>query len=406
MTFGLEGIKVIETATIAAAPMAGRLLADWGADVIHVENTVGGDRWRVFQSGQGGGTTGIPSSINYNWENYDRNKRSMTLDLSRETGLKILNKMLEKADVFLLNFRPREVEKFKLEYETLSQLNPRLIYASLTGYGKKGAERDLPAFQTTAYWCRSGNLHVLQEPGAYPFHTPAAVGDNIAALALAYGITTALYVREKTGVGQEVDVSLYGIGIFALCFDIAGALVTGRDRQPGALEDFPNAAATYYQTKDGKWLRLAVNQLDRDWSRFCQAIERKDLQQDPRFGSPEAILENRAALYHILKEVFLGKTLDEWKPPLNDAGLAWDPVQSLPEIVNDPQARANDFFVPYDHPTYGRIEVVKGPVKLSKTPETIRRPAPEYGQHTEEVLLEHGYMPKDIEQFRQQGIIL
>jgi len=406
MTYGLDDIKVIETATIAAGPMAGRLLADWGADVIHVESTTGGDRWRVFQAGQGGGTTGIPSDINYNWQNYDRNKRSMTLDLSRETGLKILYKMLEKADVFLLNFRPREMEKFKLEYETLNQLNSRLIYASLTGYGKKGAERDLPAYQTTAYWCRSGNLHILQEPGTHPVQTPAALGDNIAAMALAYGIMTALYVREKTGVGQEVDVSLYGAGVFALCFDIAGALATGQDRQPAPMEDFGNAVATYYQTKDAKWLRLSITQLDRDWSKFCQAIEREDLPQDPRFESQDAVLKNRVDLYQILKEVFLSKTMDEWKPRLDKAVIAWDPVQSLPEIINDPQARANDFFVTYDHPTYGPLEVVKGPVKMSRTPETLRMPGPEYGQHTDEVLLEYGYTQKDIEQFRQQGIIL
>ena len=158
-----------------------------------------------------------------------------------------------------------------------------------------------------------------------------------------------------------------------------------------------------YQTKDGRWLLICVLQPDRYWSRFCQAIERPDLEYDPRFESFEPRIENHVALYHILEEVFLTKTLDEWKSRLR--GIPFAPFQNFVEVINDPQARANDFFVPFDHPTYGRIEVVASPIKLSKTPATIRLPAPEFSQHTEEILLELGYNWGEISRLKDKNVI-
>ena len=403
MGLALEGIKIIETAVVYAGPMAGRLLADWGADVIKVEHPIRGDLARSESAIRGGRT--IMSDINYRLENFNRNKRGVTLDLSQDGGQKVIYKLLEKADVFISNFRPREIEKFKLEYATLSQLNPRLIYANVTGYGRKGPDRDLPGYEFTSYFPRSGMLHLLQLPGTHPIQSPLGLGDNVAALALVSGIMTALFVRERTGVGQEVDVSLFHTGVHALSVDIAGSLVTGQDRRQIDRKDTANALVNPYQTKDGRWLFLGVSQTDPYWSRFCLAVERKDLEHDPRFASFESRIENHAALFHILEEVFLSKTLAEWKVRLNEAGLPWSPVQNLPEVTADPQARANDFFVSYDHPTYGRIEGVANPIKLSKTPATIRMPAPELGQHTEEVLLEHGYTWEDIGRLKEQGII-
>jgi crotonobetainyl-CoA:carnitine CoA-transferase CaiB-like acyl-CoA transferase len=168
-------------------------------------------------------------------------------------------------------------------------------------------------------------------------------------------------------------------------------------------ESVPNPLALPYETKDGKRLVFLALQPVRYWSRFCRAIEREDLEHDPRFESIERRAENSAALIAILDEVFLTKTLDEWKPRLGEVPFA--PAQDLLEVINDPQARANDFFVTFDHPTYGRIEVIANPVKLSKTPATVRMPAPEFGQHTEEVLLEHGYTWEDIAQLKEQGVI-
>jgi len=403
MGLALEGIKVVETAMVYAGPMASRLLADWGADVIKIEHPVRGDIARSESAKRGG--KAIPSDINYRLETFNRNKRGITLDLSQDGGREIIYKLLEKADVFLSNYRPRELKKFKLEYDTLSQLNPRLIYANVTGYGSRGPDRDLPGYEFTSYFPRSGMLHLLQVPGTHPVQPPLGLGDNVAGLALACGIMTALFIRETTGVGQEVDVSLFHTGVYALSLDVAGSLVTGQDRQQVDRKDIANVLVNPYQTKDGRWLFLGVSQPDLYWSRFCRAIEREDLEHDPRFASFEPRIENHIALFHILEEVFLGKTLEEWKIHLNEAGLPWAPVQNLPEVTADLQARANDFFVSYDHPTYGRIEVVANPIKLSKAPSTARMPAPELGQHTEEVLLENGYTWEDIARFKEQGVI-
>ena len=412
MVLALGGIRVVETASGMAGPMAGRLLGDWGADVIHIEPPVTGDMSREARrllTAQVGAqlTSGraIVTDIDYSTENHNCNKRSMTLDLSQERSQKILHKLLEKADVFLANYRPRELEKFNLEYDTLSQLNPRLVHANVTGYGKKGADRDLPGYDFNAFWARSGVLRVLLTPEMIPPTTPIANGDRVAALALACGITTALFVRERTGVGQEVDVSIFNAGVFFNANDVGGALVTGQDRQNVDRENLANVLLNSFKTKDGRWLRLAVNRPDLYWSRFCQGIEREDLEHDIRFESFASRIENHVALFKIIEETFLSKALDEWRVRLTEAGLPWAPIQSLPEVISDPQARANDFFATYDHPTYGRIEIVANPIKLSKTPATVRMPAPEFGQHTEEVLLEHGYTWEDIEQFKEEGVI-
>jgi len=344
------------------------------------------------------------TDIEYLSQNINRNKRSVTLDISKESGRKIIHKMLETADVFLHNFRQREIEKFGLEYESLSQRNPGLVYASLTGYGRNGPDRDLPAFEGSAYFARSGMLHAIQSPGQPPMLHPLCLGDYPTGMCLAYGIMTALLIREKTGVGQEVDASLFNTGVFAISADINASLITGQDRQALDRKDVTNAVGNSYQTKDGRWFRLVMSQPDPYWSRLCQAIEREDLIDDPRFSEFQPRLDNFRELFKIMEEAFLSKTLDEWKVRLDKAGLPWAPVQSLPDVCNDPQARANDFFTTLDHPEYGRIELVANPIKLGKTKPAMR-PAPQFGQHTEEVLLEYGYTWEDIAQFKQEGII-
>ena len=399
MTLALEGIKVVEVAQLAAVPMAGRLLADLGADVIHVEHPVKGDVLRVILAGQGVNVAGS----NYVWENYNRNKRSITVDISQEGGKEIVYRLMGKADVFLTNMRPFELEKFGLNYDSLSQLNPKLIYASLTGLGKRGSERNEPGYDQTGYWARSGVAHSIIPPETPPDCRVGAFGDNIAGMFLTFGIMTALFARDRTDIGQEVDVSLLQTGVTQLSWDIAEALVTRRDRPRVARKDQPNALMNAYQTRDRRWLLLVILQPDRYWSALCRAIGREDLEHDPRFDSFQPRLENHTALFSILEEVFLTRTLDEWKVCL--AGIPFAPVQNLSEVIADPQAIANDFFLPFDHPTYGRIEVVANPIHLSKTPPTVRTPAPEFSQHTEEVLLECGYTWKDIERFKQQQII-
>ncbi|MBI4768035.1 MAG: CoA transferase [Deltaproteobacteria bacterium] len=432
----LEGIKVLDVSQVAAVPMCARHLADFGADVLHIEHAVTGDSWRNLQAGAGGGPAGIPSDIPYNWEAFNRNKRSVAIDLSKEGGRNIIYKMVEKADVFLTNLRLSERKKFKMEYEILNALNPRLIYGSVTGHGMEGPDRDVPAYDITVFWARAGVSHLLTIPGMSGPNPRPAFGDNVAGLGLAFGVMNALYARGRTGVGQEVDISLFFTGLYQLTFDVAAAMTTGRDEMEYRLTDgfegteeerkerdaliadsklailrladfyrerIPNPMANTYGTKDGKLIRFNALQADRYWSKFCKLIGREELEPDPRFATMEARKENCKKLYHIFREVFQTRTLEEWRPLIAD--IPASPVQTLVDVINDPQARANNFFLPYDHPNYGKMEIMASPVNMSRTPATIRMPAPEFSQHTEEVLLEEGYSWEDIERFKEEGII-
>ena len=425
MTMALEGIKVIDCSQVAAVPMAARHLGDFGADVIHIENPTTGDYWRVFQDAQSEQGGACPSDFNYNWENFNRNKRSCTVDLSTESGRQIIHKMVEKADVFLSNLRTFELERFKVDYETLSKINPRIIWGNVNGYGKAGPDKDLPAYDTTAYWARAGIPYIMSMPGIPVYGYRPAFGDNVAGLALAFGVMQALYVREKTGVGQEIDISLFHTGLYQISFDVSGALITGldpadwRDQPPMELVQQSQMAilqlmAFYarratspltgmYMTKDGRALIFIILQPDRYWVKFCKAVGREDLTKNPKYDTIEGRAEDIAKLRQIFMGIFMTKTYDEWHPLLE--GIPYAPNQSFKEVINDPQARASGCFVSYDHPQRGRIEQLANPVMMSKTPASVRRPAPEFGQHTEEVLLEYGYSWEDIARFKGEGTI-
>ncbi len=437
MAQALEGIKVVDVSQVAAVPMCARHLADFGADVIHIENPVTGDSWRGFQSGVYGAAS-VPSDINYNWEVFNRNKRAITLNLTQMAGQQVLHKLVEGADVFVTNLRLWEREKFDVKYETLHKLNPRLIYGSLTGQGKKGPDRNAPAYDFSAAWLRAGMSHMFSYTGMPNVSYRTAFVDTVAALALFAGIMTALYARERTGVGQEVEMSLFNIGMYQLSYDIAGALVTGQDIKEWIAEntdpedpevkrraeltaeaqavvnslsevarriDYPNPLASYYITKDERLLGVVALQSDRYWSKMCQVIGREDIEHNPRFENHQARIDNRTALYEIMGEAFRSRNLEEWKQCLSEAGIPFGVQQKLSEVIKDPQARANDYFASFEHPTYGRIEVMANPIQLSETPATVRMPAPEFNQHTEEVLLALGYTWEDIAQFKEHGTI-
>ena len=315
-------------------------------------------------------------------------------------------RLLRKADVFLSNFRPRELEKFGLEYGDLCQINPRLICGTLTGFGRKGPDQNEPGFGPTAGDSRSGLLHVLQSPGTDPVQMPIAYADFLTGLTLAYGIMTALLIRERTGVAQEVDASLYNSVTWALTSDIAGTLVTGKDRQGTARRDRGTPLMNAYRTSDGRWLYLMMARRDAFWAKFCRALGREELAADRRFAGREMSAEDAKSLFDILEEVFVTRPLGEWKPLLTEVGFPWAPVQSLPEVMNDPQAKANDFFAPLDHPIHGHMQVIANPAKLSKTREQKKRPAPEFNENTEEILLEIGFSPEEIRRLREQKVII
>lgn len=393
----LEGIKVVEVAQWVAAPGAGALLADWGADVVHIEHPVTGDSMRGL-SNVGG------LAVDWLFELDNRNKRSMTLDISKKEGQLVLYKLLEGADIFITSLRPSELKRYNLEYSVLSKFNPGLVYASLTGYGNKGPDKERRGYDVSAFWARSGFMASIREPDIAPQFPRGGMGDHTASIAMACGITTALYARERTGVGQEVDISLYNTGVWVLSIDMSCALATGEYAPLRRRSETP-AMTNVYRTKDDKWIYFVHLQQDPYWPGFCRALGLEHLEKDDRFNSMMSRMMNNDELFAMAEQAMAKRTLEEWKPILDEYELIYAPVQDPTDVAKDEQAWANDFFATVEHPTLGKIKLVANPIKLSKMPSSIETTAPQSGQHTEEVLLENGYSWDDIARFKEQGLI-
>jgi len=380
-------------------PIAGRILGDFGADVIHVENPVTGDMFR--------------NDGDEIWENFNRNKKGITLDLKQAGGQEILHRLLLKADVLLTNLRPYEQERYHLTYDELKDLNHQLICTYVTGYGKKGREKDMPGFDHTGFWARSGVSHrirslapVLQTPGTILPAFFNAFGDAATGMVLVAGVMMALYNRERTGEGEEVTTSLFQAGVYQQTFDIGRSLATGNDcetidRDTARSNPFFNQ----YLTKDQRLILLSGTNPERYAPRYFKAIGRPDLVTDPRFQTTKSILDNHAEIKRILKDVFQSKALAEWRPILDEAIAPYSPVQTYPEVVSDPQAHANDFFVSYDRPEKGVFKGIASPISLRNHPADVRRPAPMFSEHTEEVLIENGYSMDEIMELKAKGVV-
>jgi crotonobetainyl-CoA:carnitine CoA-transferase CaiB-like acyl-CoA transferase len=404
----LEGIRIIDAGQFVAAPMAANLLSQWGAEVIHIEHPIKGDSLRGTPSATLQGSKSVTLNqheINVTWEYLSTNKKSLTTDLSQKEGQEIIRRLVSKSDVFLSNMRLYEIEKFELQYEKLKKINPKIIYANLTGYGLKGDECNSPGYDSSAFFARSGITHMLSHPEQPPVLTRPALGDSPAGLICACGILVALVARERLGIGQEVHTSLFNSGVWTLGLDIQFALMFRKETEITGRESANNPLANTYKTKDGRWIRLAHIQPDPYWHQFCQAIEREDLEEDLRFNSLRNRSNNNLVLIKIIDEAFIKRNLGEWKIRLADYGLVFSVIQKPCEVIDDPQARANEFYSTFSHPTYGPIELVAAPIKLSETPGTFRTPAPEFGQHTEEILLELGYSWDEITELKDKRVI-
>ncbi len=404
MVKGLEGIKVIEVGGAFAMPLAGMLMGSWGAEVIHVEPPGRGDLQRhLLAAGMAGWTR--PHEINYIWEHVDRNKKSVTVNLKSPEGQEIIHRLAADADVFLNNLRPYEMDKFNLSYETIAGHNQRIIYANLTGYGQRGPEKNTGGYDSVAFWARSGVMDLMHEPDSAPNISRPAYGDSITSQSLLAGVMAALFIRERTGEGQEVEVSLYNSAIFALGTDLTGCLISGEDSVRPTRQTMSNPIRNIYPTSDNRWIMLGMTTSQPYWPNFCKAIERADLTDDPRYATPEARAKHASELVDIIENLFRMKTYQEWKEILSLNKLIWAPLQTPLEVTQDEQAIANDYFCDWDHPDYGRIKLLNNPIKLSRTPAENVCKAPDLGEHTEQILEGLGYEPKRIEELRNSGII-
>jgi crotonobetainyl-CoA:carnitine CoA-transferase CaiB-like acyl-CoA transferase len=400
----LEGLRVIDVSEAGLAPVCCRILADMGAEVIKVERTEGGDQTRGIIKISGN----VPVyDINYVFEFYNFNKKGITLDLKQEEGRQILYKLVEKSDVFVCNFRPHALKSLGLEYKTISKINPRIIYAHLSGYGLHGPEKDVGAYDFVGYWARSGVMASLGEPGTpLPFQLPG-FGDNTTGMYSACAILMALFHRERTGEGQEVCVSLIGGGIWSMGIVLSSVLATGLEYPRVSRTRQSNPIFNSYECADGRWLQLACIQGDRYWGGVCKALDLGEVENDPRFCTHVKRMENNLALIPLLEKVFKSRPRDEWAQRLAGEDVIWTLVKTPAEVTADPTPWEDGYFREIDHPSGKKLKVIMPPWQFSQTPPTIRRTAPELGQHTEEVLTEIlGYTWEEISAFKDRGVIL
>jgi len=402
MGMALEGVRVVDMTIGQLGPVASMMLADMGADVIKLEEPISGDHGRYVHS-----IMGVSVPLSFYFENNNRNKRSITVNLKTERGREIVYRLAETSDVFVTNYRRNAVEKLGVDYQTLSQYNPEIIYAIGSGFGGRGPDRDKPALDLAAQ-ARGGIMSIIGDPSQPPAPVGVGLADQVAAGLLAYGIVLALFARERTGRGQEVDISLLAGQAWLGALALQDYLFYGKDHGPlGKVSraSTRNPLWNVYRTKDDEWLCLSMLVSEPYWSDFCVVMGIEGLEKDPRFESHTAREENAAELISILDQRFAAETRDEWVKRLGQRELLWEPVKDYAEVAADPQMTENEYIVDFDHPVHGMVKEVGIPVKLSNTPGKIRKPAPELGQHTEEVLLEIGYTWEEIARLREEKAI-
>jgi formyl-CoA transferase len=393
-----SGLKVVDFASFVAAPGAAVILSDFGADVIKVEPP-SGDPWR-----HGHKIAPQPEADEpYQFHLANRNKRSITLDLKSPSAHQVLQQLVAWADVFIVNTPHPARKKLKLEYDDVVRWNPRLIYADLTGFGEKGPDADLPGFDLTSYWARSGLLSMTRDAGAPPTWPVGGSGDNATAVGIYSAIVTALYRRERTGKGAYVTTSLLAEGVWSASVSIQAALSGAKfyglhDRKHPA-----NAALNVYRASDGTWFVLIVAP-DR-LAAVAKAIGRPDLPTDPRFSDPAKLTANMPQLTAILDEVFVAQPMAHWQAVFSSVHVTFGAVRGPQEVIEDPQLRANEIIVPLEGAGGKLTSTISSPIQLHGVTKVPARRGPDLGEHSEEILRDLGFDAKGIEDLRASGAV-
>jgi crotonobetainyl-CoA:carnitine CoA-transferase CaiB-like acyl-CoA transferase len=399
----LVGITVLDWTQWQMGPVATAMLADLGADVIHIEHHITGDPGRGLNASD---TAEFVKGKHSYFEVNNRGKKSITINLQIDEGKEILYRLIEKADVFVHNFRQGVPERLKVDYNTLKKYNPRLIYAAASGFGVKGPDASVGALDLVSL-ARSGisTLFATDDNPGIPHY--GGLGDQAGAIFTAYGILAALIARERYGVGQKVDSSLLMSMITWQGLMLGKALYLNKPAVRQDRKKPRNVLWNFYKCKDEKWIVLAMLQSQRYWPEVCKALGSEYLINNPRFRDDLLREKNSQELVLILDGIFEQKTADEWNKILHDGyDIISTPVQSLNDLPEDPQVIANEYVINYNHESIGPVKIVGLPVALSKTPGKVIAEAPEFGQHTEEVLIElGGYTWEDITALRRKKAI-
>ncbi len=391
----LAGVKVVELAQIMAGPTCGMLLADMGADVIKVEKLPGGDDTRSYSEPAIAGEPAAFMMLN-------RNKRGIAVNLKTPGGLAVVKRLLADADVVTENYRKGTLEKLGLGYEVLEQLNPRLVYCAVSGYGRTGPYADKGGFDLIAQGF-AGIMSITGEPGGPPVKSGTSIADINAGILAALGIASALLARERTGRGQVVETSLMEAAIQQTYWQSAIYFATGTSPGPTGSAHILTAPYQAFPTRDG-WINIGgANQSN--WERIVKVIGRPELADDARFRTNSERMRNLEALTALIAERLRARASADWLREFEAAGVPVGPVNSIGEMLADPQVKAREMVVEVQHARAGPVKALGLPIKFSQTPGAVERAAPLLGEHTREVLAALGYAPAEIAALQDAGAV-
>jgi formyl-CoA transferase len=395
----LSGLRVLDVGTYIAAPVATTVLGDYGADVIKIEQPGTGDPNRVIQSSHA-----YPkSAVNYPWEMDGRNKRSIALDIVRPEGRAALEALIRRADVLVTNFPLRLRERMRLRYDDLRDAHPRLIYASLTGFGEAGPERDQPGFDSTAYFARSGFLDINRYEDQPPHFSMPAAGDRATAMSIVSAILVTLLRRERTGRGAMVSTSLLAAGLWSNGVAVQAALVGSILPLRPPRERPRSALGNCYCASDGRWFSIALPMEERFWPGLCRVVDRPELELDARFATTEVRRKNAAELTRLFDEVFAREDWAHWRERLMAERMIFSPITRVEDLVDDPQARAAQAIIESDNPDMPLT--LAAPFRIEGVEPRPAGRAPRLGEHSNEILREAGFDVEDIERLRAAGVV-
>jgi crotonobetainyl-CoA:carnitine CoA-transferase CaiB-like acyl-CoA transferase len=394
----LSGLRVIDCGTYIAGPAAATILSDFGADVIKIERPPHGDPYRYLPQ-----VAGMPlSDVNYTWILDARNKKSVALDLNDAEARGALLKLIEFADIFITNYQPQLQRKFGLEYKDLAALNPRLIYASVTGYGEHGDDAEKPGYDATAYWARSGLMSSMHNGDAEPVQSPAGFGDHPTSMTLFASIMIGLYQRQITGRGTKVSTSLMASGAWSHACSIQAALCGAQFLPKWTRKQAINPFVNHYVASDGKRLFFCLLEPVRDWPNLCKALDWPHLLHDERFNSSQARRMHNVELIALIDEAIAKHDLEHWTRVFKQHDLVWGPVPSPDEVAADPQLAANGVFAEIEP----GLRTVQNPINVEGVAKSKPRMAPGVGEHTREVLRSAGLSEGEIDAMIARGAVL
>lgn len=397
----LEGLKVIEMATYIAAPAAGGLFADWGADVIKIEPLSGCPMRHFYASAL---TDDYPDNPVFDLDN--RGKRGLAINTSSVEGADLVRRLAQDADVFVTNVRPTQLKRQGLDYPSLRELNGgRLVYGSVTGFGLEGDECDKPGFDTVGFWARSGVGWMMTPKETTPAPLRVALGDHVTGLATAAGILAAVLRARSSGKGSLVESSLLRSGAYSIGSDFSTWLRYGRIARSRPREAPIVPANNFYKTKDDHWVFVNARPNEPDWPQFLRALKQEQLEHDERFKSPHLRRKNALALVAIIDGVFAEATLAEWKTRLDAEDIIWSAVQNFEQAANDPQMQAAGVFVDMPKRDGETYKAPASPIRFDTDDSGPRGVAPELGEHTHTVIETLGVSEQERNELVAKGVI-